>query len=123
MSKNDQSNVTNIKGIELTPEDPENCPGNGKQGYESICYKCDYCLICYSEYDDIKDEETIDEIEIIHSRRYKIRMNRVFRERIGGSYLPFPEEDNIYEKIRSKLVIKLKINEFFDALKKRRRRK
>ena len=35
------------------------------------------------------------------SRRHKIRMNRIFRERVGGSFLPFPEEDNLYERIRS----------------------
>ena len=30
------------------------------------------------------------------SRRHKIRMNRLFRDRVGGSFLPFPEEDNLY---------------------------
>jgi len=51
------------------------------------------------------------------SKRHKIRMNRLFRERVGGSFLPFPEEDNFYERVRSKLVIKLKINEFFNRRK------
>ena len=57
------------------------------------------------------------------SKRHKIRMNRLFRERVGGSFLPFPEVDNLYERLRSKLVIKLKINEFFDHQKKRRHRR
>jgi len=35
-------------------------------------------------------------------------MNRLFRERVGGSFLPFPEVENLYERVLSKLVIKLK---------------
>ena len=68
-----------------------------------------------------KTEEEIKDIEVPPpSKRHKIRMNRVFRERVGGSFLPFPEEDSLYERVRSKLVIKLKINEFLDRRKKRR---
>jgi hypothetical protein len=60
-----------------------------------------------------KTDEEINDIEIPPpSKRHKIQMNRIFRERIGGSFLPFPEEDNIYERMRSKLVIKLKGKEF-----------
>ncbi|MBQ7363663.1 MAG: hypothetical protein IJW48_04330 [Clostridia bacterium] len=54
------------------------------------------------------------------SKSHKKRMNRLFRERVGGDFLPFPEADNLYERIRSKLVIKLKINELLDKRKKRR---
>ena len=57
------------------------------------------------------------------SKRHKIRMNRLFRERVGGSFLPFPEEDNLYEKVRSRLVIKQKVHEFFYRRKNRRRKK
>ncbi|MBQ9807005.1 MAG: hypothetical protein IJW49_10955 [Clostridia bacterium] len=57
------------------------------------------------------------------SRRHKIRMNRLFRERVGGSFLPFPEADNLYERIRSRLVIKLKINEFLARFEKCKRKK
>ena len=39
------------------------------------------------------------------SRRFKIRMNRFFRERIGCS-APYPEADNRFERIRSKIVTK-----------------
>ncbi len=71
-----------------------------------------------------EDEEKSKDIEIKPpSKRHKIRMNRLCRERIGGSYLPFPEVDNFYEKVRSKLVVKLKINEFRDRREERRRRK
>ncbi len=67
-----------------------------------------------------KIEEESKDMEISPpSKRHKIRMNRLFRERVGGSFLPFPEEDNFYERVRSKLVIKLKINEFFDRREKR----
>ena len=67
-------------------------------------------------------EEEIKDMEMPSpSKRHKIRMKRLFRERVGGSFLPFPKEDNLYERVRSKLVIKLKINQFFDRRKKRRR--
>lgn len=69
-----------------------------------------------------KIEEETKDMEIPPpTKRHKTRMNRLFRERVGGSFLPFPEADNLYERARSKLVIKLKINEFFDRRKKRRR--
>ena len=61
---------------------------------------------------DTADEEfDIDEnnepIEVSH--RHKIRMNRLFRERVGGSFLPYPEIDNIFEKTRSWFVVKLNL--------------
>ncbi len=63
--------------------------------------------------ENYKIEKEIKDIEIPpHSRRHKIRMNRLFRERVGGSFLPFPEEDNLYERVRSKLIIK--INKFLN---------
>ena len=59
---------------------------------------------------DIFDEELdIDEntesIEVSH--RHKIKMNRFFRERVGGHFLPYPEVDNLFEKVRSWVVKKL----------------
>jgi len=42
------------------------------------------------------------------SRRHKIRMNRLFRERLGATFLPFPEADNLYERLRSRLIVKIK---------------
>ena len=45
-----------------------------------------------------KFEEETKNMEIPPpSKRHKIRMNRLFREHVGGSFLPFPEEDNLYE--------------------------
>lgn len=69
------------------------------------------------------DEETKD-IEVPPpSRRHKIRMNRLFRERVGSTKLPFPEVDNLCERIRSKLVVKFKINERRDRRKQRKLRR
>ena len=66
-------------------------------------------------------EAEISDIEIPPpSRRHKIRMNRLFRERVGGTFLPFPEEDNLYERLRSKIVVKLKINKTKDLHKQSR---
>ena len=45
-----------------------------------------------------KIEEKTKDMEIPSpSKRHKIRMNRLFREQVGGSFLPFPEEDNLNE--------------------------
>ena len=118
MDKNIQKKVTDINGIELSPGEPDICLGNGKQGFECCCDECDHYLLCFSEF-DLKGEEEIKEFS--RSKRYKIRMNRLFRERVGGTFLPFPEVDNFYERVRSKLVIKLKINEFLDRCEQRRR--
>ena len=41
------------------------------------------------------------------SRRYKIRSNRMFRERVGGTFLPYPEVDSVFERVRSWFVIRL----------------
>ena len=66
------------------------------------------------------DKEAAD-IELLSpSKQHKIRMNRLFREHVGDTFLPFPEVDNFYEKVRSMLVIKLKINEFSHHRQKRK---
>jgi len=45
-----------------------------------------------------KIEEETKDMEIPSpSKRHKIRMNRLFREQVGGLFLPFPEEDNLNE--------------------------
>ena len=61
---------------------------------------------------DTADEEfDIDEntepVEVSH--RHKIRMNRLFRERVGGKFLPYPEVDNVFERTRSWFVVKLNL--------------
>ena len=58
-----------------------------------------------------KFEEETENIEMPPpSKRHKIRMNRFFREHVGCSFLPFPEVDNLYERVRSRGAIKLKIS-------------
>lgn len=103
MVKDVQERKTDITDIELVSGEPPACPVN------------DF---------DHKSEEEIRNIEVPPlSKRHRIRMNRLFRERVGGSFLPFPEEDTVYEKVRSFFVVKFKINEFSDRRKKCRRRK
>ena len=41
-------------------------------------------------------------------KRFKKRMNRFFREYVGGK-IPYPEVDNFFERLRSKLDKRLKI--------------
>ncbi len=121
MIKNIQKRVTDITGIEPMPGEPTACLGNGEQGFECCCDEYDYYLLCFPGFDLI-NEEKINDIELPpSSKRHKIRMNRLFRERVGGSFLPFPEVDCFYERARSEIVVKLKINEFFDKCKERRR--
>ena len=71
-----------------------------------------------SAQDDPDGFNSISDEEIKYSVRHRIRMNRLFRERIRSSFLPFPEVDNFYERARSKVVVKLKINEFIDRRKR-----
>lgn len=120
MSENNQKKVIDITGTELMPGEPAVCLGNGEQGFECCCDECDYYLICFPEF-DLKNEE-IKDIELPpYSKRHKIRMNRLFHERVGGSFLPFPEEDTLYERVRSHFIIKFKVKENSDRRKKRRR--
>jgi hypothetical protein len=135
MSKEVPKKVIDITGVELTPGEPDVCLGNGEQGYECCCDECDYYLLCFPEYDvkigaENKDEspdaldrliseafkryafekeleefDALPDEEVKFSRRHKIRMNRIFRERVGGKFLPYPEVDNLFERIRSKIVI------------------
>ena len=113
--------IIDITGVELTPGDPDVCLGNGEQGFECCCDECDYFLLCFPKFDLI-DEEKINDIELPPpSKRHKIQMNRLFRERVGDSFLPFPEVDCFYERVRSTIVVKLKINEFLDKCKERKR--
>ena len=121
MSKDIKKKAIDITGVELTPGDPTVCLGNGKQDVECCCDECDYYLFCFSEFHLISEEELKD-IEVPPpSKRYKIRINRLFRERVGGTYLPYPEVDSFYERTRSKIIVKLKINEFLRKCRKRRR--
>ena len=61
-----------------------------------------------SKYNRTEELKGTEDLQL--SRGYKIRMNRLFREFVGGSFIPFPKEDNVYERVRSHIIIKLKLN-------------
>ena len=43
-----------------------------------------------------KMEKEIENVEIApYSTQHKKRMNRLFRDNVGGSFLPFSEEENL----------------------------
>lgn len=49
------------------------------------------------------------EEELPLSNRFRKKMNRVFREEVGVNYAYYPEVDNFYERIRSKIIRKYKV--------------
>ena len=52
MNNNDiPKKIIDITGVELTPGEPDACLGNGEQGFECCCDECDYCLLCFPEFD------------------------------------------------------------------------
>ena len=59
---------------------------------------------------DIDDNETKgnsfldDDKNIITSKKHKIKMNRIFREKIGSENIPFPEVDSLFERFKSGMV-------------------
>ena len=133
MGKDIPKKVIDVTGVELTPGEPDVCLGNGEQGFECCCDECDYYLLCFPEYDvkseaenkpdaldallteafkhykfekELAEFNALPDEEIKVSRRHKIRMNRIFRERVGSpTFLPYPEVDNLFERIRSKIII------------------
>ena len=61
MEKNIQKRVIDITGVELSPEDPTACLGNGEQGFECCCDECDYYLLCFPQFDfNNKEEHTAE---------------------------------------------------------------
>lgn len=64
MSKNLQKKVVDLTGIELTPGDPDNCLGNGAQGFECCCDECDCYLLCYPDFEPSKHQGNIAENHI-----------------------------------------------------------
>ena len=60
MSKNNQKKLMDIADVELMPEEPTVCLGNGKQGFECCCDECDYYLLCFPEFDSQKENVTED---------------------------------------------------------------
>ena len=109
---------------QITNQDVENI--NDEDIFEDMSNEnCELFKRALSEAVDLKirkiAEETKDMETPLTSKRHKIRMNRLFRERVGGTFLPFPEVDNFHERARSNLIVKLKINEFLDRREEKRR--
>ncbi len=50
------------------------------------------------------------------SHRYKIRVNRIFREKAICTPLPFPEVDTLFERMRSCFIMKIRIYKKFFSL-------
>lgn len=62
------------------------------------------------EIDERIAQANVEEFEF--SDRHKIRMNRMFRERVGlKERIPYPEVDNNFEGVRSSLARRLLIIE------------
>ena len=57
------------------------------------------------------------------SRRYKIRMNRVFREYGNDTYIPYPDVDSLYERVRSRMVKHFIIDRYIKHLEERKQEK
>ena len=51
------------------------------------------------EFDNLPKEK------VVLSKKFKRKMNRLFREKLGIDRIPHPEVDNFYERLRSKLVV------------------
>ncbi len=54
---------------------------------------------------NICDVSEGDNVDIEFSYKHKVKMNRLFREMVGGGYIPFPEVDTLTERIRSGAVV------------------
>ena len=66
----------------------------GKLKFKNKCHKVNEISVII--YGGVKMEDFSD--------RFKIRMNRVFRERAGIKNIPHPEVDNLYERVRSSII-------------------
>ncbi len=69
----------------------------GNKGYSLLQQACIEC--CENEF---KEYEQIEKQNL--SKRYKRRMNRIGREKIGLKNALHPEVDNIFERARSNMV-------------------
>ncbi|MBQ7333817.1 MAG: hypothetical protein IJW38_05685 [Clostridia bacterium] len=80
---------------ETTNRDIENI--NGEDFFEGLDNR-ELFKRAISEALDLKIREIVEETKDIEipppSKRHKIRMNRLFRERDGGDFIPFPDVDN-----------------------------
>ena len=69
-------------------------------------------LIIQAENEEVGEELAQCDEPIECSRKHKLKMNRIFRELVQSKFLPFPEVDSIYERVRSWLIVKLHLSKF-----------
>ena len=69
-------------------------------------------LIIQAENEEVGEELAQCDEPIECSRKHKLKMNRIFRELVRSKFLPFPEVDSIYERVRSWLIVKLHLSKF-----------
>ena len=56
----------------------------------------------------LQENEINCDVKIEFSKRHKRRINRIFRE-IGSKKIIYPEVDNYFERIRSRIITKVNI--------------
>lgn len=71
--------------------------------FDSLLYKA---LDEYAKRESERIEEEIGTQTVEFSDRFKRKMNRLFREKVGSKKALHPEVDNVYERVRSFIVRK-----------------
>ncbi len=66
-----------------------------------------YTELCDEDVKWLESLNNYPKVEIVTSRKHKIKMNRIFRERVGSENIPFPEVDSLLERFRSQIVRKI----------------
>ena len=70
-----------------------------------------------------EDYEEYDKKEKIYlSVKYRRAINRIFREYSGINKIPHPEVDNLYQRIRSAIIVKFHLKPYDPKASKKRRR-
>ena len=57
--------------------------------------------------DEAREFESVKDEDVEFSDRFKVRMNRMFREQAGITRVPYPEVDTWFERVRSALMRKI----------------
>ena len=57
--------------------------------------------------DEAREFERVKDEDVEFSDRFKVRMNRIFREQAGITRAPYPEVDTCFEHVRSAFVRKV----------------
>ena len=114
MSKKIKEKLMLVDDKDLMPGKPLACPGNGEHKYLFHCDECDHFLRCHPDFYTILEEIKDDKDEYIPSHQFKINMNRIIRENSDSPFIPYPEVDCEEERNRSRIIVALKRDGFFD---------